>query len=143
MKYNMGDSWDGFDAKQYVYDEHKEKNWSTGIWKILACIMLLVIIFIVKDHIDEIRYVNKGTMIEAEYDAEKGIARYWDDNGNLHIYDLSSYYVAADDSGILQMYYIGSLNYARPRNSLVSRLFFYFLFGGLLIISVWRIRKNS
>ena len=74
MKYNLGDSWDGFDAKQYVYDEHKEKKWRTGIWKILACIMLLLIIYIVKDHIDEIRYVNKGTMIEAEYDAEKGIA---------------------------------------------------------------------
>ena len=81
-------------------------------------------------------------MIEAEYDSEKSIARYWDDNGLLHIYNLSSYFPAHED-GIVRMYYIDSVNYAVPRNSLSSRLFYYFFFGGLLALCVWRIKKNS
>lgn len=142
MKYNLGDSWDGFDSKQYVYDEHKEKGWRTGIWKVLACLSALVIIYIISNHVDEIRMVKNAEMIEAEYDAERGTARYVDDNGMLHTYNLSSYFPAHEE-GMVRLYYIGSLNYARPRNSLASRLFYYLLFGGLFAICIWRIKKNS
>ena len=142
MKYNMGDSWDGFDAKQYVYDEHKEKNWRTGIWKILFCLMALIILYIITNHIDEIRLVKEGTMIEAEYDAKNSVALYWDENGSLHTYNLSSYY-PAHEGDMVRLYYTDSINYARPRNTLSSRIFHYCFFGGLLALSVWRIKKNS
>ena len=142
MKYNWGDSWDGFDAKQYVYDEHKEKKWRTGIWKILFCLMALIILYIITNHIDEIRLVKEGTMIEAEYDAKKSFAQDRDENGSLHIYNLSSYY-PEHEGDMVRLYYTDSINYARPRNTLSSRIFHYCFFGGLLALSVWRIKKNS
>ena len=142
MKYNFGDSWDGFDAKEYVYDEHKEKKWRTGIWKILFCLMALIILYIITNHIDEIRLVKEGTMIEAEYDAKNSVARYWDENGLLHTYNLSSYYPEYEGN-VVRLYYTDSLNYARPRNTLSSRIFLYCFFGVILALSVWRIKKNS
>lgn len=142
MKYNLGDSWDGFDAGEYVYDERKEKKWRTGIWKVSICLTSLIILYLITDHIKEIRLVMEGTMIEAEYDEEKGIARYRDDKGMLHTYNMSSYF-PAHEGGTIKLYYIGSVNYAMPRNTLASRVFYYLFFGAILAVSLWRLKKNS
>lgn len=141
MKYNLGDSWDGFDGGEYVFDERKEKNFRSGIWKILLCISGLVLIYIAKNHIEEIILVHNGNVIEAQYDAEKYIATYKNDEGVYRTYRLSDYF-PAHDGDTIRLYYTNSVNDAIPRNTLSSRLLHYAIFGGLFVMCVWRIRKN-
>ncbi len=143
MKYDWGDSWDGFDGSEHVYDEKKERGFRTGIWKVLCVIMAFMVIYLVNDHIKEIRFVDGAKVIEAHYyENSRSYARYMDENGQYYIFNLSAY-IPEHDADTVKMYYRDDIRYARPRNSIGSRIFYYFFFGGLLLISIWRIRKNG
>lgn len=141
MKYNLGDSWDGFDGGEYVFDERKEKSFHSGIWKVLLGLLGLILIYLVTDHVKEISLVRNGKAVEAQYDADKFIASFRDESGMYHTYNLSDYYPAHED-GMVRLYYMNNIGAARPRNTLSSRLRYYAIFGGLFVVCLWRIRKN-
>lgn len=137
----MGESWDGFDGRAQAYDEKEEKKWHSGIWKLIACLSALMIIYIFVNHMKDLLLVQQGICIEAEYDETKNLARYVDENGQVYVYsDLYNYDFKSED-GHLKLYYRYNIHAARPRNVLMSYVKYYVFFGILFGISAWKIWK--
>lgn len=136
----MGESWDGFDGRNHNYDEKKDKKWNSGIWKLIACLSALMLIYIFTNHVKEILLEKQGICLEAEYDAEKMTARYTDENGQQYTYYLNAYDPEADGEHV-KLYYRNNIRAARPRNSVVSFIKNYSFFGVIFGIAVWRIWK--
>ena len=58
---------DGFDGRQLVYDEKKEKSYQVRIWWFLLGVAVLILLRGMMFHIDEIKMKNSWNVIEAEY----------------------------------------------------------------------------
>lgn len=140
MRDDVGDAWDGFDGREHLYDERKEKRWQKSIWRVLACVMGFMILYLISDQAEENRLVRQGSMVEAEYDALSLTARFWDEAGRRHTVNLNGYYPAHEGSRV-RLYYEGNVEMARPLNSLPSKLFAYCFFGALLGLCLWRIKR--
>jgi hypothetical protein len=136
----MGESWDGFDGRDHVYDEKKDKKWNSGIWKLIGCLAALMLIYIFVNHMKDILLEKQGICLDAEYDEEKMVAIYQDENGQSYTYYLSGYKPESRD-GRVKLYYRHNIRGARPRNSTVSFIKNYCFFVVILAISVWRIWK--
>lgn len=134
--------WDGFDSTAHVYDDKKEKHYQSRIWIVIACVIIGILISLVVKSCKEIYLLNNGQRIEAEYSEEKGqlLARFRDENGHLRILDISGYKPAHKGESIT-LYYMEGQAEPRPVNTLSSWLFYYFVFGGLLVFCIWRIHK--
>lgn len=145
MKEYTDESWDGFDGKSYVYDEKKDKRYSSGIWKITALLSALMLIYIFSNHIKELNLIKQGTCIEAAYDEDKMTAWYADENGKRYNFILRSYY-PANRNGYVRMYYINDIRYAQPETSPMVRLSHYMIFAVIFAVSarrIWKIYKKS
>lgn len=134
--------WDGFDGTAHVYDDKKEKRYQSRIWIVMAGIALVILISLVVKSGKEIYLLNHGQRIEAEYSEERGqlLARFRDENGMLRIIDISGYRPAHKGESIT-LYYLDAKSEPRPVNTLLSWLFYYFVFGGWFVFCIWRIHK--
>lgn len=144
MKEYRDDSWDGFDTTANVYDEKKDKRWNAGIWKIIALLSALMLIYIFTDHIKELYMVKHSTCIEATYEESSTRAWYIDENGKRYTYYLNSYFPEIKN-GYVRMYYTHDIRYAQPATSPTVRLSHYMIFGILFAISlrkIWKIYKH-
>ncbi|MCM1113523.1 MAG: hypothetical protein NC399_09750 [Muribaculum sp.] len=140
MRDDVGEAWDGFDGSPHLYNERKEKRWQKSVWRVLACLMGLMILYQIRDQAEENRLMRQGAVIEAEYDSQSRTARFRDDTGRYHIVNLSGYYPAHEGSRI-RLYYERDAGTARPRNALAAKLFCYCFFGGILGFCLWRIGR--
>lgn len=136
----MGESWDGFDGQAHNYDEKKEKKWSSGIWKVIACLSALMLIYIFVNQVKELLLVKQGICLEAEYDEEKMWAKYIDENGQWYTYYLNAYDPESKD-GHVKLYYRHNIYAARPKSATMSFVKNYLFFSIIFGISMWRIWK--
>lgn len=136
----MGDSWDGFDSQAHIYDEKKDKKWNSGIWKLIACLSALMLIYIFYNQMKEILLIKQGICIDAEYDETKMLARYIDEDGQLYMYNLNAYDPEVKD-GHVKLYYRYNIHAAKPKSDVLSIIKDYAFFAILFGVSAWRIWK--
>lgn len=136
----MGESWDGFDGRDSYYDEKKDKKWNSTIWKLIACLSALMLLYIFVNQMRDVLLVKQGICLDAEYDEEKMVAIYKDENGQQYTYSLNSYSPESKD-GRVKLYYRYNIRAARPRNSTISFVKNYCFFSIIFAIAVWRIWK--
>lgn len=136
----MGDSWDGFDSQANVYDEKKDKKWNSGIWKLIACLSALMLIYIFTNHMRELLLAKQGICIDAEYDETKMMARYVDEKGQQYTYYLNAYDPEYKD-GHVKLYYRYNIRAAKPKSAAASFVKNYAIFAVIFGISAWRIWK--
>ena len=126
------EAWQEYDKKELK----KEKDWHTSVWKVLAGVMVFVLLFMIADHVWEVYLVKEGKVVEAGYSQSDQIAKFWDEEGQFHMLDMSDYYPALENGHVL-LYYLDDPEKARPRQIFSVRVFYYFL----LDIFIWRIWK--
>lgn len=125
-----------------VDKKDKKKYRVIRLWVILAIISFMILISLTFAHTNELTVRNWGHSIEAEY-IENGNyrgARYVDEQGTLHTYDLSSYSPVHDGDKIT-LYYTNNIDDVQPENSLLSWLLYYLFFGAVFGVSMWQIHK--
>lgn len=136
-------AWDGFDTRASVYNEKEEKRYEGTIWKYLAMVALVLLGLIIYIHSKELHIINKGKSITASYSVDsKGneIVKYCDENDKLYLYNISGLSVEHDEN-LIQLYYLDNVKDAIPKTKWQLWLMYYLVFGTMLSISVWRLRK--
>lgn len=139
MAYN-NNSWEGFDGSQIVYDDAKEKKYQRTIWLVLAVIAGLIFISLLVKHTNEFSMKTKGNYIDAEYYEynQHHLARYCDQDGVIHNYELDSYTPVLDGETV-RLYYKENIDKAVPANTWYYWTRYYIFFGVMLGISLWRL----
>lgn len=129
-------------AGKKLSKQEKKKYGLIRLWVILAVISFMILVSIAFGHTNELTLRLWGHRIEAEY-TEKGNhreARYVDEQGTLHTYDLSGYFPVHDGDRIT-LYYTNNLEEVTPENSMVSWLLYYLFFGAVFGFCMWQIHK--
>ncbi len=135
-----GNSWDGYDGGKYVYDAARERSFQARVWIVLACAMGAVLAYLLVDHAKELYWMWNGNVVEAFWDGKSRVARYKDEEGKWHMWDLSAYY-PKEENGRVLLYYAEDPDEAKPVESTGSRVFYYVFFGAPFGVCVHRIRK--
>lgn len=137
--YNV-DLLDGFDGREIVYDEKKEKSYHARIWWALLIAAVLILLRGVTFHIDERKMVHSGNQILAEYNESTAQAVYWDTDGLYHQYDISGF-SAEHDGDSITLYYRENVAYAEPVHTTGFWLKTYLIFGAASLLCGWRLWK--
>ena len=87
-KYEV-DLLDGFDGREIVYDEKKERSYHARIWWALLGAAVLILLRGVTFHIDEIKMQRNWKTIEADYSETTAQAVFIEDIGMYHQYVLA------------------------------------------------------
>lgn len=134
---------DGFDGTEFVYDDRKEKQYHSKIWIVLLTLAVVLICSLFWQLGKDMLYKTKGTAIVADYekDATKCYARYYDEEENLHTYNMSNFFAPKADGDKIVLYYIADLSEARPMSLLSVWLGYFCFFGMMCGISVWRLYR--
>ena len=129
---------DGFDGRELVYDEKKEKSYQARIWWFLFGAAVLILLRGVTFHIDEVRMKNGWNVIEAEYREETAQAVYREENGAYHQYDISGF-SAEYEGDIIKLYYEEQIGYAKPVHKIGFWIQTYLIFGIIAVFTAWRL----
>lgn len=143
MKRVEGNAWDGFDRGEYIYEDKSEKKYQSSIWKILAVISAISLIVLAADHIRALQVIRNGNSITAEYYEESNgrqKAVYYDEDGNMYMYNFENAYAVHDKDSIV-LYYENDIRKVTPKMVWWTWAGRYALFGILFAISFWRIMK--
>lgn len=135
--YNV-DLLDGFDGREIVYDEKKERSYHARIWWALFVAAALILLRGVTFHIDEMKLVRNGNVITANYNETTAQASYVEENGAYHQYDLSGF-TAIHDGNIINLYYEENVAYAEPIHTVGFWLQTYLFFGAATLLCGWRL----
>lgn len=133
--------WDGCGTGENVYNEKEDKRYQSSIWKYLFGVAALMLAFVIFNHGRELNVIWNGTSIEAEYylgDSGRPMARYYDENGQLYIYQISATR-AVHGENTITMYYTDTPRDAIFASTWISWAGYYVFFGVILAISLWRI----
>lgn len=137
--YNV-DLMDGFDGREIVYDEKKEKSYHARIWWALFIAAVLILLRGVMFHVDERKLVNGGNQIVAEYNETTAQAFYREENGAYHQYDISGF-AAEYDGDKITLYYEEQIGYAEPIHTAGFWIKTYLIFGAASLVCGWRLWK--
>ena len=135
--YNV-DLLDGFDGREIVYDEKKEKSYQARIWWALFAAAVLILLRGVTFHIDERKMVYSGNKIVAEYNESTAQAVYREEDGAFHQYDISGF-TAEHDGDTITLYYEDTVAYAEPIHTVGFWLKTYLIFGTASLFCGWRL----
>lgn len=133
--------WDGFDGREIVYDDKKEKAYHSRIWVVLGGIAALILISLFGKLGAEIMLKMNGNSIEAEYDSDatKTYARIYDEDGKMHSVNLDQYFSPVHDGDHITMYYYDDIAQARPISKPSVWGGYFGFFGAMFGISVLRL----
>jgi len=137
--YNV-DLLDGFDGREIVYDEKKEKSYHARIWWALLLAAILILLRGVTFHIDERQLAKNGQQITAEYNESTAQAVYWDADGLYHQYDISGF-TAEHEGNAITLYYKEDVAHAEPIHTAGFWLKTYLFFGVASLLCGWRLWK--
>ena len=129
---------DGFDGREVVYDEKKEKSYQARIWWALLIAAVLILLRGVTFHINEMKMKKTWTPIVAEYHEQTAEAYYTDENGIKHHYSLAGFAVEHVD-GKVTLYYEQDVNFAEPVHIISFWIKTYFIFGVAIALFIWRL----
>lgn len=138
-KYQI-DLMDGYDGRECVYDEKKEKRYHATVWICIMVCMILVLIRGALWHAQEIDMILHYRMLDAVYNEQTGYAYYVDDAGRQRQCSLDGYDAQIKD-GKVTLYYKDDLSEVHPVNSVWFWLRIYLFLGGVTAICCWRIMK--
>ena len=129
---------DGFDGRQIVYDEKKEKSYQALIWWFLFGAAALILLRGVVFHIREVNMKNNFSVIEASYHEGTAQAVYVEENGAYHQYDISGF--SAEYAGDrICLYYEENISYAEPVHKISFWIQTYLIFGTMIGLCAWRL----
>ena len=134
------DLMEGYDGKNYVYDEKQEKRYESRIWVGIAVCMILVLLRAASWHIEEIYMVHNWQVVEAEYNQKAQFAYYEDENGKSYQSSVEGF-LPDFDGDTIKLYYETNIQNAEPVNSLSFWFGAYALCGGILAFCAWRIAR--
>ena len=137
--YNV-DLLDGFDGREIVYDEKKEKSYHARIWWALLIAVTLILLRGVTFHIDECQLAKNGQKITAEYNESTAQAVYREADGLYHQYDISGF-SAEHEGTFITLYYRDNVAYAEPVHTTEFWLKTYLIFGAASLLCGWRLWK--
>lgn len=140
MRDSNVDLLDGFDGREIVYDEKKERSYQARIWWALLIVAVLILLRGVTFHVDEYQLAKNGHQITAEYDEDTAQAVYWDADGFYHQYDISGF-TAEHEGAFITLYYRDNLAYAEPIHTTEFWLKTYLIFGAASLLCGWRLWK--
>lgn len=125
-----------------VETEKDEKSYEARIWWTFWGISLIVLVYTAYHQIREYDLVHNGQCIEAEYYIYHGqeLARYVDENGGYHSYNVDGRAAIHGENTIL-LYYKTDLSAAEPHIHPWIWIRSYILFGLLLVVSTLLLRK--
>ncbi len=129
---------DGFDGRELVYDEKKERSYHARIWWALFGAAVLILLRGVTFHIEEIKMQRNWKTIEADYHETTAQAVYVDEKGAYHQYDLAGF-SAAYHGDKVTLYFEENVAYAKPVHVLSFWLKTYFIFGATILFTGWRL----
>lgn len=135
--YNV-DLLDGFDGREIVYDEKKEKSYHARIWWALFVAAALILLRGVTFHIDERKLVHNGNQVVAKYNESTAQAIYREEDGSYHQYDLSGF-TAEHDGDKITLYYEDEISYAEPIHTVGFWMKTYLFFGISTLFCGWRL----
>lgn len=135
--YNV-DLLDGFDGREIVYDERKEKSYHARIWWTLFIVAVLILLRGLMFHIDEIKLQHGGRQIVAEYNESTAQAVYRGEDGSYHQYDISGF-TAEHDGDTITLYYEDEVGYAEPVHTIGFWIKTYLIFGVASLFCSWRL----
>lgn len=145
QKIESRNEWDGFDSTKYEYDEKIEKKYDGAIWKYLLGATIFMLLLVSMSLIKELNIIRNGSAIECDYYIEADgdeIARFYDMDNELYTFNVTSMNAVHTADSII-MYYLSDIDEAVPQTSIKGWLFYYFFFGALGTVSIWRIMKNK
>lgn len=137
-RYDDVDLLDGFDGREIVYDEKKEKNYHARIWWFLLGIVALVLVRGVTFHVNETKMKNSWNVIEADYYESTAQAIYIEESGSYHQYDISGF-PAEHEGDKIKLYYENEIGYAEPVSELSFWIKTYLIFGAAALFCGWRL----
>lgn len=122
--------------------KEKKKYGIIRLWVILAVISFMILVSLAFGHTNELSMRLWAHSIEAEYieEGNRIEARYVDELGTLHTYNLSSYSPVHDGDKIT-LYYTSNIDDVQPENKMTSWLMYYLFFGAIFGVSMWQIHK--
>ena len=129
---------DGFDGRQIIYDEKKEKKYHARIWWFLLGVVVFVLLRGVIFHIEEVRMKKCFQVIEATYYENTAQAVYVEENGLYHQYDISGF-AAEHEGDTIKLYYENQIAYAKPVREAGFWTRTYLTFGLAGIFITWRL----
>lgn len=125
-----------------VETDRQERSYEARIWWALWGIALLALIYTVYHQFREYDLIHNGQCIEAEYFTHNGQerARYYDENGGYHGYNLSGMDAVHGEHTVL-LYYKTNLSAAEPRLHPRVWIIAYILFVPLLAGASFRLYR--
>lgn len=138
-KYQV-DLMEGYDAKDCIYDEKKEKRYQATIWIVIMVCMILVLLRGVIWHIEELYIAATYQKLEAEYNEKSDYAYYIDRDGKEKQCSMDGYDFEIND-GKVTLYYNKDFSEIRPINTIWFWVKIYLFLGGIIAICIWRITK--
>lgn len=120
----------------------KMTKYINTIWLVAAVISFFLLIGTAFGHMDEISLKQLAHSLEADYidDGTNRYAEYYDENNELHTYNLNSHSPIHNGDKIT-LYYAANIDEAVPENTALSWLFYYISYGGMFALSMWKVRK--
>lgn len=131
---------DGFDGRQLVYDEKKEKKYQARIWVFILGVAVLILLRGISFHVEEIKMKTSYSVIEAIYHEGTAQAVYREENGIYHQYDISGFSAEYEEDTIC-LYYKDNVAYAQPVHEIGFWIKTYSIFGMISVFCILRLRK--
>lgn len=129
---------DGFDGRQIVYDEKKDRKYHARIWWFLLGVVVFVLLRGVIFHIEEVRMKKNFQVIEATYYEDTAQAVYVEENGLYHQYDIRGF-SAEYEGDRIRLYYENQIGDAEPVHETGFWIKTYLIFGLAGIFTAWRL----
>lgn len=129
---------DGFDGRQLVYDEKKEKRYQARIWWFLFGAAVLIMLRGVTFHVHEVQMKRSYSVIEATYYEDTAQAVYREENGGYHQYDISGF-SAEYEGDTIRLYYKEQIGFAEPVHDIRFWIKTYLILGSIAGFSAWRL----
>lgn len=123
---------------RHVETRQEEISYEARIWWALWAVALVVLLYTAYHHSREYDLVHNGQCIEAEYYVFEGRekAKYWDENNNLYMYDLSGMDAVHGEDTVL-LYYKEVVALAEPHRDIRVWLYPYLFSGFAISVFSW------
>lgn len=120
----------------------KKTKYINTLWLVATVMSFFLLIGTAFGHMDEISLKQLAHSLEADYidDGNNRYADYYDENNELHRYNLNSHSPIHNGDKIT-LYYAADIDEAVPENTPWSWLFYYAVYGGIFGVSMWKVKK--
>lgn len=130
--------------KEEIQKVSKKTKYINTLWLAAAVMSFFLLIGTAFGHMEEISLKQLAHSLEADYidDGNNRYAEYYDENHELHRYNLNSHSPIHSGDKIT-LYYAANIDEAVPENTVLSWLAYYIIYGSVFALSMWKVRKAA